>query len=313
LSCVTEQIRGRGLPDGVRMTQPIGAARIQLAYQRFGDPAWPAVLLVMGLGTQMIGWPDGFCGELEARRVHVIRFDNRDIGLSTHLHDAPAPDLQAAFSGDTSSAPYTLSDMAADTVGLLDAMGLRRAHLVGASLGGMIAQTVAIEHPDRVRSLVSIMSATGDRGVGQPTPEALAALMSPPARSREEAIDRAVSLFGVIGSPGFEFDEQGVRERAGIAYDRANDPPGVARQLAAILASPDRTPGLRSVTVPVVVIHGSADPLVDVSGGRATAEAIPGASLIVIEGMGHDLPKGLWQELAARIADHAHRVETSDI
>jgi pimeloyl-ACP methyl ester carboxylesterase len=309
VSSVRNATSDRRLPDGVQLTEPIGPARIELAYQRLGDPNDPPVLLVMGLATQMIGWPDGFCEELVGRGLHVIRFDNRDVGLSTHLRDAPTPDLQAAFSGDKSSAVYVLSDMAADTVGLLDALGLDRVHVVGASLGGMIAQTVAIEHPQRVSSLVSIMSTTGGREVGHPTPEGLAALMSPPPRNRNEAMDRAVSVFRAIGSPGFPLDQQAVRERAGIAYDRANDPAGVARQLAAILASPDRTPGLGSVVAPTLVVHGAADALVDVSGGRATADAVPGASLLVVDGMGHDLPAGLWQELATRIAEHVYRVE----
>jgi pimeloyl-ACP methyl ester carboxylesterase len=309
VSAIRGATSDRRLPDGVQLAGPIGPARIQLAYQRLGDPSDPVVLLVMGLATQMIGWPDGFCDELVSRGLHVIRFDNRDVGLSTHLHDAPAPDVQAAFSGDTSSAAYTLSDMAADTAGLLDALALDSAHVVGASMGGMIAQTLAIEHPDRVRSLISIMSTTGDREVGQSTAEALAALLSPPPRSREEAMDRAVSLFGVIGSPGYELDEAAVRERTAMAYDRANDPLGVARQLVAIVASPDRTGRLRSLSVPTLVIHGGGDALIDVSGGRATADAVPGASLLVVEGMGHDLPVELWVELATRIAEHVHRVE----
>jgi pimeloyl-ACP methyl ester carboxylesterase len=263
----------------------------------------------MGFATQMLGWPDEFCRLLAARNLFVVRFDNRDIGLSTHLHDAPPPDVMAAVAGDTSSASYTLSEMAGDTVGLLDALGLTSAHLVGISMGGMIAQTVAIEHPERVRTLTSIMSTTGDRSVGGATPEALGALLAPPATTREEAQARAVAAYRVIGSPGYPLDEEALRERAGLSFDRAHDPAGVGRQLLAILASPDRTPRLGEVGVPTLVIHGAQDALVNVSGGRATAAAIPGSELAVLEGMGHDLPRELWPELVDRIAAHVARVE----
>lgn len=287
----------------------IGPSGIDIAYERFGDPAAPPVLLVMGLATQMLGWPDDFCRALVAAGLHVIRFDNRDIGLSTHLRDAPAPDVVAALSGDTSSASYTLSDMAGDTIGLLDALALNRAHIVGASMGGMIAQTIAIEHPERVQSLTSIMSTTGEHTVGQATQEALAALLSPPATTRQEAVDRTVSIFRVIGSPGFDLDEAQLRHRAGLAYDRANDPVGVGRQFLAIIASGDRTPRLRAVKVPTLVIHGADDPLVGVSGGKATAAAIPGAELVILDGMGHDLPRELWPQITTRIAELVRRAQ----
>ena len=285
------------------------AGAVELAYETFGDPADAPVLLVMGLGTQMLAWPDGFCRLLADGGLFVIRFDNRDIGLSTHLHDAPPPDVMAAMTGDTSSASYTLSDMAADTVALLDALGLRSAHVVGLSMGGMIAQTVAIEHPERVLTLTSIMSTTGDPSVGGATQEALGALLAPPASTREEAQERAVAGYRIIGSPGYPLDEEALRERAGTSFDRAHDPAGVGRQLLAILASGDRTPRLGEVGVPSLVIHGERDPLVDVSGGRATAAAIPGAELAVLEAMGHDLPRELWPELVDRIAAHAAKVE----
>jgi len=293
----------------VELARGVGPSEIDIAYEQFGDPEAPPVVLVMGLATQMLGWPDGFCEMLADLGHHVIRFDNRDIGLSTHLHDAQPPDLQAALSGDTSSASYKLADMAGDTVGLLDALGLGSAHIVGVSMGGMIAQSVAIEYPERVRSLTSIMSTTGNPAVGQPTQEALAVLLAPPATSRVEAIDRSVAVYRTIGSPGFEFDEAGVRERAGLSYDRANDPVGTARQLVGIVASPDRTEPLGSVSVPTVVIHGDADPLVNISGGRATAAAIPDAELVVIDGMGHDLPQALWPEITQRIAGVVKKAE----
>jgi pimeloyl-ACP methyl ester carboxylesterase len=295
----------------VEIARGVGPARIDIAYERFGAPALPPVLLLMGLGTQMLGWPDGFCAALAARGMHVIRFDNRDIGLSSHLTGAPAPDVLAAFRGDMSSASYRLSDMAADTVGLLDALGLDRAHLVGASMGGMIAQSVAIEHPARVRSLTSIMSSTGDRSVGQPSRRALAALLSPPAGTRAQAVDRTVAIVRVIGSPAFELDEPELRWRTAVAYDRAHDPVGVGRQLVAVAASGDRTAALGSVSVPTLVVHGAEDPLVNASGGRATARAIPGAELAVFDGMGHDLPRELWGEITRRIGALVERAEAA--
>jgi pimeloyl-ACP methyl ester carboxylesterase len=285
--------------DGIRFAD-VGAVRI--AFETFGDPGDPAVVLVMGLATQMLGWPEGFCSALVERELFVLRFDNRDIGLSTHLHGAPRPNVMAGFRGDCSSASYTLSDMADDTVGLLDALGLDQAHFVGASMGGMIAQTVAIEHPERVLTLTSIMSSTGDQRVGGSTEAAARVLARPPARNRAEAIQRTVDAYRVIGSPGFELDEAGLRERAGRSFDRGYDPLGVGRQMMAILASPDRTRMLRALRIPTLVVHGAADPLVHVSGGRATAAAIPGAELLVIDGMGHDLPRDLWPLLANHIA-----------
>jgi pimeloyl-ACP methyl ester carboxylesterase len=282
---------------------------IELAYETFGDPADPPLLLVMGLATQMIGWPDEFCAGLADRGLFVVRFDNRDIGLSTHVDDRGAPDIMAILGGDRSDVAYPLADLADDTAGLLDALHLDSAHVVGASMGGMVAQLVAIRHPERVRSLTSIMSTTGDPAVGMPAEAALGVLLAPPATDRESAIERAVDTYRVIGSPGFEFDEQALRERAALSYDRRYNPAGVARQLAAILTTPDRTADLGAVDAPTLVIHGAQDSLVDVSGGRATAAAIPGAELLVIGGMGHDLPRAIWPEVTDRITALVERAE----
>ena len=283
---------------------------VEIAYESFGSPGDTPLLLVMGLATQMLGWPDEFCRQLAGRGMHVVRFDNRDIGLSTHLDAAGAPDVGALVSG-TGTAAYSLADMADDTAGLLDALGWDSAHVVGASMGGMIAQSLAIRHPQRVRSLTSIMSTTGDRSVGSPADVALGVLFAPPATSRDEALQRAVDTYRVIGSPGFEFDEPALRERAGLSFDRAHDPAGVARQLAAILTTDDRTPHLGEIAVPTLVVHGAQDTLVDISGGRATAAAIPGADLWVVEGMGHDLPRALWPEIVDRITALVERGEAA--
>ncbi|MGY1669538.1 alpha/beta fold hydrolase [Geodermatophilus sp. SYSU D00710] len=291
---------------GVQTTR---AGDVELAYETFGSPEDTPLLLVMGLATQMIGWPDEFCRMLAERGLYVIRFDNRDIGLSTHLDAAGAPDVLAVMGGDHSRVAYRLADMAEDTAGLLHALGLDSAHVVGASMGGMIAQSLAIRHPERVRSLTSIMSTTGDPAVGAPAEAALGVLLAPPATDRESAVQRAVDTYRVIGSPGFEFDESGLRERAGLSFDRAYNPAGVARQLTAILASPDRTADLARVAVPTLVVHGAEDALVNVSGGRATAAAIPGAELLVVEGMGHDLPRAVWPQLVDRISALVDRVE----
>ncbi len=289
--------------------QTAPANGIEIAYETFGDPGGRPLLLVMGLGTQMLAWHEEFCGALVDLGFHVVRYDNRDTGLSTHLHDAPPPDVMAALGGDTSSASYTLEDLADDAVALLDHLGIDRAHVVGASMGGMVAQTVAIRHPARVASLTSIMS-TPSPAIGSATQEAMAALLAPPASNRDEALQRARATYEVIGSPGYPLDVAWLETISGEAYDRAYDPAGMARQLLAIHASGDRTPALRALTVPTLVVHGDADPLVQVAGGHATAEAVPGAELLVLEGMGHNLPRELWLQIAeaiARVAERAAR------
>jgi pimeloyl-ACP methyl ester carboxylesterase len=290
----------------------VGPARIQIAYQRLGDQRVPAVLLIMGVAAQSIHWPDSFCRALVSHGLQVIRFDNRDSGLSTRITDAPTPDLPAALAGDFSTVSYTLSDMAADAVGLLDALGIEQAHLVGASMGGQIAQTMAIEHPERVLSLTSMLSTTGNRAVGQTSPDVLGKLFSgPPATTRDEFIALFLRAARVVGSPGYPVDESEVANTAGRAFDRSHDMTGTARQGIATVASGDRTERLRKLQVPTLVIHGLADRMCDVSGGRATADAIPGAELVLIEGMGHNLPPGLRTDLAERIAEFVSRVEWS--
>ena len=280
---------------------------IDIAYETFGDPSRPALLLVMGLATQMIAWHDDFCGELAGHGFHVIRFDNRDVGRSTAMRDLPVPTLRQLALRSKKAAGYTLSDMAGDAVGLLDHLGIERAHVVGASMGGMIAQTIAIEHPERVLSLCSIMSNTGARWSGQPKLATYRVLLGTPPKDRDKFIDHVLKIYRVIGSPDFDRDEDDLRDLAGRSYDRGRNPAGSGRQLAAIIASGDRTERLRSVSAPTVVVHGTKDRLVSPSGGRATAKAIPGARLVRIEGMGHDLPRGAWPQIIGAITENAAR------
>jgi len=280
---------------------------IEIEYDTFGDPGDPALLLIMGLGAQLIAWDVDFVRLLVDRGLHVIRYDNRDVGLSTKIEGGPQPDIFAAMQGDTSSASYTLRDMAADGAGLLDALGIERAHIGGASMGGMIAQTFAIDFPDRTLSLCSIMSTTGDLNVGGSSPAAIEAILAPPPATREEAMDRAEKATSVFGAKGLPVDMAKVRERAGEAFDRMAYPIGIARQIVAIRASGDRTPQLQELDMPTVVIHGSDDELVLPTGGEATAKAIPGAELVVIEGMGHDLPTAAWPQVVDAIAANIGR------
>jgi pimeloyl-ACP methyl ester carboxylesterase len=279
---------------------------IELAYETIGDPSDPPLLLVMGLGMQLIHWDDSLCEQLAERGFHVIRFDNRDAGHSTKV-DAPVPDLRRAMVGMRFEAPYLLADMAADAVGLLDHLGIESAHVVGASMGGMIAQTMAIERPERVRSLVSIMSTTGNRRVGRPKLRVFGVLMRQAPREREAYIERFVRVFRAIGSPRYPLAEERMRELAAATYERGHETAGTGRQLAAIMASGDRTPRLRSLALPATVIHGRADPLVPFRAGRATAAAIPEARLIAIDGMGHDLPEEIWPQVLDAVEETAAR------
>jgi pimeloyl-ACP methyl ester carboxylesterase len=279
---------------------------IRLCYETFGNPSDPALLLIMGLGTQMVAWHEDFCAQLVGEGFHVIRFDNRDIGRSTHLKDAPTPTLPQLLMRRP-PASYRLEDMANDAAGLLDCLGIEAAHVVGASMGGMIAQTLAATRPERVLSLASIMSTTGARRVGQPAFRVMPIFLRQAPRERDAFIDHTVTLFETIGSNGFERDDAELREVAGLMFDRGLDPRGTSRQLGAILASGNRTAAVRNITAPTVVIHGTADRLVRPSGGRATARAIAGAKLVKVAGMGHDLPRPAWDQIVAAITENARR------
>ena len=280
---------------------------VELCYEPFGDPERPAVLLVMGLGTQMIGWHSEFCSELAERGFFVVRFDNRDAGRSTHLADVPPPSRTRLMLRRPRPVAYTLADMAADGIGLLDHLEIEHAHVVGASMGGMIAQVMAARHGERVASLVSIMSSTGSRWSGQPAPRVLPIFLQKPGRTKEEYADRIERLFALVGSPDFERDPAELRALAEMSWERGIDPAGFARQLGAILASGHRAEDLSRIDAPTLVIHGKADKLVRPSGGRATARAIPNARLELIDGMGHDLPRGVWPRILAGIDETAAR------
>ena len=281
---------------------------IELCYDERGEGE--PLVLVMGIAAQMIFWQDDFCQLLADRGFRVIRFDHRDVGLSTKLHHLPVPSaprtLACMLTGLRCRAPYALEDMAGDVAGLLDALAIEQAHVVGVSMGGMVAQTMAITHPHRMRSLVSIMSTTGAPGVLISEPRALGALLSSPPRTREEAIAKHLELFRIVRSTRWELDEDALIDRAGRAWDRGSYPRGALRHLAAIAATGDRTARLRFVRTPTLVLHGTVDPLIRPIGGELTAAAIPDAKLRWIEGMGHDLPRGAWPLLIDLIARHAH-------
>lgn len=282
---------------------------VTLCAEAFGDPADPPLLLVMGLGMQMIRWHASFVRELTDRGLYVIRFDNRDSGRSTFMTDVPLPTLKQLATRRFDPRQYLLADMARDTVGLLDALGLDRVHIAGASMGGMIAQTIAAEQPRRVRSLTSIMSNTGSRLSGQPALKTYPLLLRRAAPGRDGYIAHQIALHDAIGSPGGPADDPLFREIAERSYDRNRDPTGTPRQLAAVLASGDRTRALRRISAPTLVIHGDADRMIALSGGRATARAIPDSELVVVPGMGHDLPRSAWPEVIGALADHVRRAE----
>lgn len=281
---------------------------IAIAFDRYGDEGDPALLMISGFGVQLTAWNPDLLQMLVDRGLQLIVFDNRDVGLSTHLDEAGPIDPVALLAGQLTTAPYLLSDMADDAAGLLDALGLRSAHVLGVSLGGMIAQCLAIGHPGRVRSLTSIMS-TPALGVGAATPAAGQALLSPPATDREGAVQRSLRIAAVIGSPAYPRDENWIRTAVSLAWERNNDPIGVTRQLAAIRLSADRRPGLATLEVPTLVVHGEVDPLIQADGGRATAAAIPGAELLVLPGMGHDIPRALWEQVVDAVVALVHRGE----
>ncbi len=279
---------------------------IEIEYDTFGSEDAEPLLLIMGLGSQMILWREAFCEALAARGHFVIRFDNRDIGKSTYLEDLGVPDIPTligkVFQGEEARAPYALTDMAEDGFGLLSALGIDSAHVCGVSMGGMVAQTMALERPTRVRSLTSIMSTTGDRDLPPPQPEALAALMQPPVATVEGVVERALSIFQAIGSPAYPMPVEEVAARAREQFERGFNPAGMARQFAAILTQQGRREALASLRLPALVIHGDADALVPIECGRATAPAIPGAATLGREGMGHGLPEPLWPRIIDAIA-----------
>ena len=286
---------------------------IELAYETFGDPADPTILLVMGLGMQMLAWDEGFCELLVDRGFRVVRYDNRDIGLSTKVGGG-VPNIVAGAIGLTGSARYTLRDMSQDAVGLLDHLEVDRAHVVGASMGGMIAQTVAAEHRDRVLSLCSIMSSAGGRKPAvMPRMSVIGTLLAKPPVEREAYASHVAKIFTRIGSTGYDPDYEQLRERSLLMYDRSFYPAGGARQLMAIMASGDRTRELREIRCPTLVIHGLADKLIPAGAGEAVARAIPGARFEPIEGMGHDLPRALWPRITGSIAHNAGRAKPEPV
>jgi pimeloyl-ACP methyl ester carboxylesterase len=280
---------------------------VELCYETFGDPADRPLLLIMGLGTQMIAWHEDFCAQLAERGFYVIRYDNRDVGRSTRFDGFPPPKTVELITQRPRRLAYTLRDMADDAAGLLTALGIESAHVVGASMGGMIAQLFAIHHPERVRSLVSIMSTTGARWVGQPAAAVYPFFMKPLPKGREPYIERGLKLWSVIGSPGFPRDEAEIRELLANGFDRGLSATGTMRQLGAIADSGNRSRDLARIEAPTLVIHGTKDKMIRASGGKATARAIPGAELELIEGMGHDMPRDVWPKLLDGIERTAAR------
>jgi pimeloyl-ACP methyl ester carboxylesterase len=286
---------------------------IEIAYDTCGDPAAPAVLLIMGLGGPLNWWDADLCSMIASRGFHVIRYDNRDVGRSTKLHSlgGTRAGVIRSYMRRRSVPPYTMSDLAADAAGLLDHLGIAQAHVTGVSMGGMIAQTLAIERPDRVLSLVSIMSSPGGRFVGWQDPRLFPLLLRRSDTTREAVIERSVKTWAIIGSPEYPTSAEETRLRAAETFERGISPSGVVRQMQAVLTQPNRSAALGRITAPTLVVHGLADRLVHVSGGRATARAIPGAELMLIPGMGHDLPRELWPVFVDGIARTAARAPLS--
>jgi pimeloyl-ACP methyl ester carboxylesterase len=279
----------------------VHAHGIDIEYETLGDPSAPPMLLLIGMSAQLTAWPEPFRRALADKGFFVVTYDNRDAGLSTGM----TGELTFHDLLNGTPAPYLVPDLAGDALGLLDALGIDAAHLVGVSLGGMIAQQIAIDQPGRVLSLCSIMSTTGDPSVGQPSDAAVAALLEPAGEGREAVIERSIRWHRTIGSPGHPASDAYLRGRAAAAFDRAHRPEGGMRHIAVVLQSPDRTEGLWNVLAPTLVMHGEEDPLVNVSGAKATAEAVPGAELRLFPGMGHDLPEPLWPEFVTAITGNA--------
>ncbi|MHA2405184.1 MAG: alpha/beta fold hydrolase [Candidatus Hermodarchaeia archaeon] len=287
----------------------VKANEIELCYDTFGESTDPPMLLIMGLGAQMIRWDEAFCKQLASSGFWVIRYDNRDVGKSTKFEAAGVPNAMElrlkAQQGEPLSVPYTLEDMALDAVGLLDALNIKQAHVVGVSMGGMIAQTIAIHHSERVRTLTSIMSSTGNPDLPPPQPEALMLISQTPPSNRDENIEFTVKRQQFLNGPHYLIDDAYVRQYAGRAFDRSFYPQGTARQLGAILASGSRKEALKTVQIPTLVIHGDADPLVPIEGGKDTTASIPGAKLFIIKGMGHDIPAKVAPQIIEAIQNHA--------
>jgi pimeloyl-ACP methyl ester carboxylesterase len=288
---------------------------VEIDWAESGPSQGPPLLLIRGLGTQHVQWPRELLDALALRGLRSIRFDNRDVGLSSKLDHAGTPDpgelIASLLRGETPKAPYTLDDMALDTVGLLDALGVESAHVAGISMGGMIAQLIAAKHPARVRSLISIMSSSGDPALPRGTPEAMAALTSTPddPNDRESVVSHAVGVARLLSSPACPPDDAALRRVAELCHDRCHSPQGVARQMAAVLASGSRVALLEKIGVPTLVIHGAADPLIPIEAGRDTARRVPGAELLEVPGMAHDVAPGLAPLLASAIAEFAWRAE----
>lgn len=274
---------------------------IEIFYDCFGNKSAPPILLIGGLGWQMIAWEEAFCNQLAGEGYYVVRFDNRDAGLSTQFDEYGVPDIQSIIAdlqkNRKPSVPYALDDMASDGIGLMDALGFEKAHLCGASLGGMVVQTMAINHPDRILSLTSIGSTTGNPGLPRPENEASTMASAERIDNREAAVQRALDLNRLAGSPGFPTDKNRIEEKARMTYDRAFNAWGVARQMAAVVAGSDRRPELRKLNVKALIIHGTDDPLVLPKNGIDTHENIPGSELLLIEGMGHEVPEGAWGKI----------------